>query len=108
MNSEYFMNPTSSYTVGTQLTADTELGTYERVTGDKLITMLKTVGDMSVCVQDGKQLIVTLPNLRITTQCSCEIQSIDVSTDYVAVIYTDGFLEVFSIQTMEKKVRCDS
>ena len=104
MNSENFLNPTSSYVVGTHSTVDTAVGTYTGLPNTNSITILKTVENIFVFVQNGNTLVVTSSNYQITAQCDVEIRSIYVSTDYIAAVYIDGSLEVFSILPVEKRV----
>lgn len=104
MNSEDFLNPTSSYAVGTHSTVDTTVGTYTGLPNTDSITLLKHVENIFVFVQNGNILVVTSPNYQIIAQCNGEVRSISASTDYITVIYTDGSLEVFSIIPLEERV----
>lgn len=104
MSSEDLLNPTSLYVVGTHSTVDTAVGTYTELPNTNPITLLKAVENIFVFVQNGNTLIVTSPNYQITAKCDVEIRSIYISTDYIAAVYTDGSLEVFSILPVEKRV----
>ena len=104
MNTNLVISPATSYVVGSHPTVDTEVGYYGELPYGGSVTLLKTVGNIFVFVQDGNNLIVASSMGQIITPCNKEIQKTYISPDYVVVIYANYSLEVFSILLEEKKV----